>query len=556
MALIEIENMSYYYPEKKEPALWQLNTAIQAGEFVLVAGKSGSGKSTLLQLMNRLIPDFHGGRIAGEIRYKGAALQLWQSRDLYQEMGMVFQNPDAQLLFGDVERDIAFGLENLGISAELMRRRIAEVIELLNLRNIQQQNVSTLSGGEKQKVALAGVLAMYPTVLLLDEATAHLDPVSAAEFLALLKRLQETQGFTIIMAEQCLHQCLPLVDRVLLMDQGMILFDGTPRELTEWMVHRSYPLCPVLPDVFASAGYQQRPLTVLEGRQVLAEYEWNARRPQPEYKKSPARSRRIENWLKVDKVSYTYPDGKKALQRVTFSVEKGEIIGVVGSNGAGKSTLLNLLMGVLQPQSGRIAYPREIQPFPAASGIAYLPQQLEDYFVADTLWEDLQLSQQEKPEYLYKLAERFSLSAFLQQDPRSLSAGEQQRAALACLFAAEPPLLLLDEPVQGMDEEQKQNFGQQLQCLVEEQGTAAILVSHDMDFVTEYTDRVIFLYQGKVMAQGPVTEVMASNVFYRSQVGLLFRGFDDDVHTRRAAIHHLKELKTCKSTGAFYPPSS
>ena len=556
MALIEIENISYYYPGKKEPALWQLDTAVRAGEFVLVAGKSGSGKSTLLQLMNRLIPDFHGGRIAGEIRYKGVPLRLWQSRNLYREMGMVFQNPDAQLLFGDVERDIAFGLENLGMPGALMRRRIAEVMELLNLCNIQGQSVSTLSGGEKQKVALAGVLAMYPTVLLLDEATAHLDPVSTAEFLALLKRLQETQGFTIIMAEQCLHQCLPLVDRVLLMEQGMIIFDGTPHQLTEWMVQNSYPLCPVLSEVFAGAGHQQRPLTILEGRQVLEEYEWNARRPQPEHKKTPVRSRRSEKWLQAERVSYTYPNGKKALQRASFSVNKGEIVGVVGSNGAGKSTLLDLLMGVLQPQSGRIAYPREVHPHPAVRGIAYLPQQLEDYFIADTLGEDLQLSRQENPAYLHSLVERFSLGALLQEDPRSLSAGEQQRAALACLFAAEPQLLLLDEPVQGMDEEQKQNFGQQLQRLVEEQGTAVVLVSHDMDFVTEYTDRVLFLYQGKIMAQGPVTEVMASNVFYRSQVGLLFRGFDDDVHTRRAAIQRLKELKTCKSTGVFYPPSS
>lgn len=554
MALIELDNLTYYYPARTEPALWQVNASIEAGEFVLLMGRSGSGKSSLLQAFNRLIPDFHGGRMAGEISYKGIPLRRWESRDLYREMGMVFQNPDLQLLFGSVERDIAFGMENLGLPGETMRRRIAEVSELIKLDAIRERPLSKLSGGEKQKAALAGVLAMCPSVLLLDEPAAHLDPVSSADFFAQLKRLQENHGFTIVMAEQCIHQCLPIVDRVLIMDQGMIVFDGKPRAALEWMAEKEYPLCPVLPSVFAAAGQGIRPLTILEGRKALSAYEWEPLLP----KKSKHRSkrRRAEGWLQVEGISYTYPGGSEALRKLTFSLERGEILGLVGSNGAGKSTLLKLLMGILKPQAGQIRYPNEVQAVPAPSGIGYLPQQLKDYFVCDTLQEDLSLGKMFDSEYIESLIDQLSLSRLLNEDPRTLSGGEQQRAALACLFAEKPQLVLLDEPVQGMDEEQKQNFGRQLRVLSQSQATASILVSHDMDFVTEYADRILFLHQGRLLAEGPVSEVLGDNVFYRSQVGLLFRDFDNRIHTRSAAIQQLEGLIPCKSTGVSYQPSS
>jgi energy-coupling factor transport system ATP-binding protein len=226
--VFKLNNVTYTYPNSKQPALEGVNLEIESGEFILVLGKSGSGKSTMSRMLCRLIPDFFGGCVKGQIMYKGKRLQDWNSGELCREISIVFQDPATQLVYSTVERDIAFGMENLGYDQARMRRRMAEVFDALGLTELKERSVDQLSGGEKQKIALAGALTLNPSVLILDEPTAHLDPVSAQDFINMVKRVNEDKGITIIMSEQRLDNIIHLCDRVLCLDKGRLVFNGTP----------------------------------------------------------------------------------------------------------------------------------------------------------------------------------------------------------------------------------------------------------------------------------------------------------------------------------------
>nr|WP_054692086.1 ABC transporter ATP-binding protein [Syntrophomonas palmitatica] len=226
--IFRVENLNYYYPNDQIAALRELNFEVDQGEFILVIGRSGSGKSTLARVLSRLAPDFHGGTITGNITFKGEPLWQWNNRQLPAHIGIVFQEAEQQLLMSNVEREIAFGLENLGVAEPQMRRRVAEIMDFLNLNHLRKKPLAELSGGEKQKVALGGVLVMQPEVLILDEPTSQLDPTAAEDFINWIKKINQELGLTVIMFEQRMDMLFPMVDRVMVLDGGKIIFDGLP----------------------------------------------------------------------------------------------------------------------------------------------------------------------------------------------------------------------------------------------------------------------------------------------------------------------------------------
>lgn len=573
--VFELNNFTYYYPRHSKPALHQVSLEVDEGEFLLLTGRSGSGKSTLARALCGLAPDFYGGSVSGDILYQGISLNKWTKSQLAQGIGIVFQEPDSQLFYRDVERDIAFGLENLGLPNSFMQRRVAEMMDFLNLNALRKRDSSTLSGGEKQKVALAGVLAMNPQVLILDEPTSRLDPVAAGEFLKLVKDLNDEYAITIILIEQRLEQSFTQADRIVVLDAGAVIFQGDSRKELRWAIEQNYPLMPVIPEIFARYTDKDLPLTVKEGRKLLSGLElapysellhretenWKTGQVQPGVIKSAAdvsprsskpRGDQGKPLVEIKRLSFTYPHGEPALRDVNLNLWPGECVALVGANGAGKSTLLQIMAGLLPAYSGHVRVGdysgKDLKAEKVNRLLGYIPQNLDNFFLADTVFQDIALNSQIAASDAQFWLEKMNLQEFREDDPRKLSTGEKHRVAMAALLAANPDLILLDEPTTGIDGEQKKEIGELLLTLFHQE-KSVLLVTHDMDFASEYAGRLVFMHSGTILADGSVQEVMMGNIFYTSQVARMFKGIEPDVINQSGAIEYLRLYFSTGSQG-------
>ncbi|TDA69947.1 MAG: ABC transporter ATP-binding protein [Clostridia bacterium] len=594
MALIEIAELTYRYPGAGYPALQGVTVAVEAGEFVLLAGLSGSGKSTLLRAVTGLIPNFYGGEISGRVRLAGQDVWLARPDQVARLAGMVFQDPESQLVTPVVETEIAFGLQNMGWGREVVSRRVAEMLHFFALDSLRQAPVSQLSGGEKQKVALAAALAPHPSVLLADEPTSQLDPVAAEEILQLFKRINEENGLTILLVEQRLERCLHLADRVILMREGTVGQDGRPVEVLK-NIRAWDGLVPPLPRVFASGGLSPLPLTVKEGRQWLArlgeagagsgsgdreetapaqELELHHRRRrvswfprvnglspdaserrgdegcQAEVRRPDGDAGAREPLVVVERLSFTYGNGKRVLEDISFSLSPGRVVAVMGANGAGKSTLVRHLNGLLRPTRGRVLVagqdtgqvPVEVM----AEVVGYLPQNPGDMLFQSTVRAEVEFTlrardKKVEPDQVNRWLELVGLATRAESNPRDLGGGERQLAALAAVLAGDPRVLVLDEPTRGLDYQVKERVGNVL-CTLAGEGKLVLLVSHDVEFVAEFAEAILFLSGGRLVAQGPKEEVLPEFFFFTPQVYRLFRGFVPGVLTVAKAEAELRRL--------------
>lgn len=555
LALFNVENLIYYYPDTERPAINGINLGIEEGEFVLVAGASGSGKSSLVRALAGLIPDFYGGRLGGRVYFQGRDLRNIDRRKLARQVGMVFQDPEKQLVMNGVEAEIAFGLENLGLPQKEMFRRVAEVISFLGLTELRQEFTASLSGGQKQKLALAAVLAMQPQVLILDEPTSQLDPVAAEDFLNLVKRLNEEMGFTIVLIEQRLERCFHLADRVVFMEGGRVAGDGNPEQAARWAVKNGgFPVPPVA-RLFSRLGFPSVPVTVKEGRRQLKTFtggDYVARRPAPQ--KAPALPSAGQSpLLEVKKLWFAYPKGGEALQDINLRVNSGEFVTILGENGAGKSTLLKNMVGLLQPGRGQVLIKgsdlnksRGRQP---DRQVSYLSQNPNDYLFQDTVEDELLFTLKnfgmKDDGIVDELLEELQLGRYRLVNPRDLSSGERQRAALASVLVTRPDLLVLDEPTRGLDYRLKAGLGSFLAGRAAT-GTGVVLVTHDVEFAAEYATRVILMFAGRIVSDGSRHETLGQSVFYSSQIGKLCRGIGDDILTFAEAVERIGPLLSGK----------
>lgn len=544
MRLFKVENLTYYYPETEKAALRNINLEIKEGEFILVAGGSGSGKSSLARVLAGLIPDFYGGRIGGKVFFKDENISTLDRQKLAREVGMVFQDPEKQVVQTYVEAEIVFGLENLGVCSAEMLRRAAEVISFMNLTPIREAFIAHLSGGQKQKLALASVLAMQPRVLIFDEPTSQLDPVSAEDILNLTKRLNEEMGFTVIMIEHRLERCFHLADRVLFMERGEIVCDGKAREKACEAIKRGMPFIPPVARFFTGLHLPSVPITVKEGRKLLRSY-LSEKNPNGEKKAALGFQNVYARDLKKQKsvvslknVWFTYPGGEEALQDASLEIKEGEFVAILGENGAGKSTLLKHMTGVLQPGRGRVqvlgkdmgknGY-KEIRRF-----TAYLSQNPNDYLFQDTVEDELLFTMKnfglKDPALVEAMLEKLHLSRYRQTNPRDLSSGERQRVALASVLVLGPKLIILDEPTRGVDYLLKVELGRLLQKETKK-GSTVIVVTHDVEFAAEFASRVVMMFSGKIVSDGEKHEVLGQSVFYSPQIGKMCRGICEGVLT-------------------------
>ncbi len=512
MEAVAVQNLSFIYPGEAQPALTDVSFSLPAGSFTALCGASGSGKSTLLRLLSPALAPF--GKRRGTIDYYGCPQDCLTDREVAENIGFVFQNPERQMVTDTVWHELAFGLESLGMPTPVIRARVAEVATFFGLQELFHKPVAQLSGGQKQRVNLAAALALRPRLLLLDEPTAQLDPLAAEEFLAVLARVNRELGITVLLSEHRLEAVLPYAQRLLVLDGGRLVAQGPPGPVGAGLQHTLPPVFLSMPTplrVFAGLGESgEPPLTVQAGRSWLMEY--RERRPLRELLPEPEPVSG-ETLLTAQDLHFRYTkDGPEVVRGLSLTLARGEIRALLGGNGAGKSTALRLLAGVLSPQRGRVT---------ATGRVGLLPQEPSVLFTQSTLARELELAG--PPEQQAEVIRLCRLEGLLERHPFDLSGGEEQRAALALLWLREPEVLLLDEPTKGLDGQAKAELAALL-AQAAAAGKAILLVSHDVEFCAAHARRCGLFFDGDLVAEGSLREFFGQNSFYTTAASRMSRG--------------------------------
>jgi energy-coupling factor transport system ATP-binding protein len=544
--MIHFDHLTYIYSGSSQTVLADVTLDIAEGEFVLLAGPSGAGKSTLLRCLNGLVPHFTGGTLSGSVTVAGHDPVAEGPQVLSRVVGFIFQDPEAQFVVDRVEDEVAFALENAAISPAEMRARVEQALDLVDLLPLRGRPLETLSGGEKQRVAIAAALALRPRLLVLDEPTSQLDPQSAEEVLAALVRLNRDLGLTVVLAEHRLERILPHVHRLIYlpppqMEGGMgEVLSGPPRQVLHQM-----DLTPPLVTLGKALGWEPLPLTVEEARHFAKSQAPTSNLQSPISNllphsaiRNPQSAIRIPQsaipnpLLVVRTLCFSY-DGTPALRGVTLTVGEGELVVLMGRNGSGKTTLLKCIVGLLCPQQGEIRLAGEPlagrETANVCQDVGYLPQEPDALLFADTVADELQVTLRNHglgdhpPLAPAALLDRLGLSDLATSYPRDLSVGQRQRVALGAVTVTRPRLLLLDEPTRGMDYVAKRDLVHLLREWQAE-GAGILLVTHDVEWAAQAADRVVMLRQGQVVADGSPSDVLAGSPLFAPQIARLFPG--------------------------------
>lgn len=527
MAKVDIKDLVYYYPELSHPALNNINLSIESGEFVVLIGPSGSGKSTLLRAIAGLIPGFYRGKMDGEIYIGGEEIGKLSRRELASKVGLLFQEPESQIVKTKVENEIAFGMENIGVDFKVMQRRVAEISEALSLIPHLNQNVNELSGGSKQKLALASILAIQPDILLLDEPISQLDPIAAKDLLNVIRHLNEDLGITIILIEHRLENFIGWANRVVALDGGYVLYDGSPEKYCKWAQNNNYSIIPDLPRLFAEANFLNIPLNVKEARKIISNLGLKSKAELTGKTKIISSK---EPFIDLQNISFKYTADSLGISEVNLTLYKDEFAAVIGHNGAGKTTLIKTITGILKPDRGKLIRASD-------KLVGYVPQNPDDFLYLPTVEEEIKSNLADKNE-LESYLDLFALAEYRHSSPRDLSFGEKQRVVLATVLGTKPEILCLDEPTRGLDYKLKKQLGELLNE-INNQGTSIILVSNDMEFIAEYSKTIILMFKGKVIDYGTKYDILSDSNFYAPQVNRLFKDIDKKILTFQEATHLL-----------------
>ena len=490
MPIIALDNLRYRYPEADAPVLDGITARVDAGEVILLRGPSGSGKSTLLRCLNGLVPHSSGGEFSGRVTVCDLDTQLHPPRELGARIGFVFQHPDAQFVLEDVEAELAFGLENLGLPRALMRKRIEEVIDQVGIGVLRRRRIATLSGGERQRVAIAAALAMHPQAIALDEPTSQLDPQAAEDVLQVVLRLVAELGMTTVIAEHRVERIAPFVDRIWTLESGT-LRDQAPRAALADGGAR-----PPVVDLAVRAGWSPIPLGLRDAR-IHA-----TRLPaaMPDVLPLGGAGELI---CRLDGVSHRY-DGTRAVEGVSFGLRRGQVSVLMGRNGSGKTTLLKLIAGLLRSQRGQIRH--EVT-------AAYVPQDADTVLFAPTVQDELRGLAASSIAPFHEWRHRY---------PRDLSSGERQQLAIA-VVAAGADLLLLDEPTRGLDPSVKRALTSFLRTRADS-GASVLIATHDVEWAARTADRILLMADGEIYADGSPRNVLSDSLVFSTQINKLLGG--------------------------------
>jgi len=584
--MVKAENLSFKYSrinsqtEEREyfPALSNLSLTIEKGEFVAVLGHNGSGKSTLARHINALLIPTEG-----KVFVKGfdtsVAENVWLIR---QNAGMVFQNPDNQIIATIVEEDIAFGPENLGVVPSEIKKRVDESLKAVSMEEFRRKAPNLLSGGQKQRVAIAGILAMRPEIIVFDEATAMLDPVGRREVMNIAKRLNKEEGMTIIHITHYMEEAVQ-ADRVIVMNSGSVVMEGVPKEVfknvkTLKNLGLDVPQVAELTNRLIAAGIDL-PADIItleekvEALTPLLRASQNKEIAGPdENAKNTEKSRTGENIIEIKNLSHIYSPGtvfeKAAITGINFSIKKGEFFGIIGHTGSGKSTLIQHLNGLIKPTSGQIiingedinADKQKLRAVRQKVGLVF--QYPENQLFEMTVWADVAFGPKnigfDEKEIDRRVKRALGLvgieEEFFDKSPFELSGGQKRRVAIAGVLAMEPEILVMDEPTAGLDPKGRDEIFAQIKALHKEMGNTVIIVSHSMEDIARLTERIAVFSDGRLKYLGTPTEIFKSAKELESiglaapQISYLIRalnekgaGLNEDIYTVAAAYEEIIE---------------
>ena len=506
MTLALAGGFGYRYPDGARPALEDISLEIEPGTFTVLAGVSGSGKSTLLRALCGLVPHFHGGEAWGELQVGGFDVREHGPGELAAVCGTVFQEPETQIVMGGVRAELELPLEHRREPMGAVARAVEETALALGVAHLLERRTETLSGGELQRVAIAAAMVHAPQLLLLDEPTSQLDPVTGDELVWLLRRLNEDFGTAVVMAEHRLERSLPAADRVIAMEDGRVACDSTPAGFLAWAGGAAPALETPAARLFSLSGLTPPPVTVKEARAALPPLD----RPEPPqtngrprlrlpWRRGPEPALALRGvWLEIE-------DGPVVLRGVTLELAPGERVALMGRNGAGKSTLLRVAKGLAEPSRGRAE---------SAGEVALLLQNPGDYLIHDHAVDDAGAHG----------VVRAGLGGREDANPRDLSGGERQRLALEVVLSGAPAAaVLLDEPTRGMDRPHQDELTARIGQLAED-GAGVIVATHDTEFTAAFADRVVLLGQGVVIADGPPAEILSGGRHFSTQVARITDG--------------------------------
>ncbi len=510
--MLELRDIDFRYDAAGPAILRHVDLALEEGELVLVAGRTGVGKSTLLGLFNGLVPEFTGGLLAGDVVLDGASIVHLPPRDRAHLVGYVGQDPSAGFVTDTVEEELAYGMEQLGLDAPTMRRRVEETLDLLGIADLRGRDLRTLSGGQQQRVAIGSVLTMHPRILVLDEPTSALDPTAAEDVLATLTRLVHDVGLTVVVAEHRLERVVPFADRIVLVEADGEVRVGDPADILE-----DSPVAPPIVELGRWAGWSPLPLSVRDARRRAARLALVPPEGLPPAEPGP------EAVLVARGVSVAY--GRHvAVREVDLALESGRVTALMGRNGSGKSTLMWALQGSRDRLRGTVRVGGQD---PAAQGaearrglVGLVPQTAADLLYLETVDEECAAADREAgaPAGAARaLLERLAPGIDPLKHPRDLSEGQGLALVLAVVLTARPVVLCLDEPTRGLDYPGKAALAEILASLKAE-GTAVLVATHDVEFVAQVADRVVVLADGEVVSEGPTARVVAESPAFAPQV--------------------------------------
>lgn len=557
MAHFAIEQLTFAYPGADRRALDGVSLEIERGSYVVICGKSGCGKTTLLRHLKSVLTP-HGER-TGRVLFEGVPLEEVSQRDQSAKIGFVMQNPDAQIVTDKVWHELAFGLESLGCDKDSMRFRVAEMASYFGIESWFHKDVRDLSGGQKQLLNLASIMAMRPSALILDEPTSQLDPIAASDFLNTVRKINLELGVTVILTEHRLEEVFACADKVVVMDRGEMVAVGSPLRVARELHASGNDMMAALPAPLRifygveaarevglgkaspdkatpeKAESPDAPLTVREGRRWLsrvASDDCAQRDAIPadaplDAVEHPVLSLK-EVWFRYDR---DLPD---VLRGASLDVAPGSILAIMGGNGAGKSTLLRVACGISKPYRGTVrVFGRKLKDWKAGSlfdgCLALLPQDPQNLFVKKTVREDLaemlassRLPEADRALRIEHVIDVTDIESLLDKHPFDLSGGEQQRAALAKVLLTDPKILLLDEPTKGIDAFFKRQLASVLDDLKHD-GVAIVMVSHDIEFCARHADAVAMMFDGEIVAQSTPRTFFSSNSFYTTAANRMSR---------------------------------
>lgn len=538
MSYIEVENLDYYYPMEEKKTLNNISFSVEKGEFILITGKSGSGKSTLAKCISGTVPYFYGGTIGGKISLNGKDIRDTNHRERAKEITMVFQNPESQLTMNKVHREIAFGLENVGIQENKIKRRVWESMQYSNLLSIAYRDIVTLSGGEKQKVAITSALSYMPSCIILDEPTSQLDPSAADETASLIRKINQELGITIIVIEQRIDKWFDLADKIMVINNGSLKYFGQGVNFYKHGDASDNEFLPVYLKLAKFLKTDTMPTGLKQMRNLIKDFSFK--------KQEPKVIKTGKEVVKLEHLVCKY-EQTEAVKNLSITIKKGDFLGILGANGAGKSTVVKAIMGLIKYKGSIKVFGNEVSKLKLnklSSFVGYVSQNPNDYLTKDTVYDEIKFTLDNYDIKDYTLIDDIlkvmGIYDFKDKNPRDLSTGQRQRVAIASIMVLNPKILMLDEPTRGLDWEVKKNFGETLKAL-NEKGTTIVLITHDMDFAGEFCSKFMLMFNGEKVSEGDAEDVLGDGIFYTTTINKLLRSSSKNIFTLKQAEEMVKQ---------------